>query len=211
MKYISFDYLDLVQQYNGGLHSLLQVGGHCALDEQMWHFFGLSAFIQTLECKPSDSTGLVAYLLCFELTHSGLPVVYHLLPALCTPIYTGTEIMDILTSQIPPNTTYSLSANSHFGNIGWLEAHRNQHITVALTTNDTLGLGPLFSYNLPYRQYRVFSNGKVLFSVWKDNSVIFTLSSSFSIGTGSVSSTYGGRFSNFFSIFRDFFEFFSLF
>ena len=107
---------------------------------------------------------------------------FHILPSLRTPIYTRTNILNILTNTIPSNTIYSLSADSHFGNLGWMEVNNSQCNTVALAA-DNLPLGELFSYELKYHHYRVFSNGRVFLSVWHDNAVVYTMTTAFKISS----------------------------
>jgi hypothetical protein len=77
---------------------------------------------------------------------------------------------NILTAT--PDTHFTLAADVYFGHIGWMEAHTHLNYTVSLASNE---LSDLFAYNLKYHQYRVFSNGKIFFSVWYNNAIVSTL------------------------------------
>jgi hypothetical protein len=52
IQYLTFDPIAVITAFNDGLHNLITVEEHCAIDEQMWCFLGLSATTQTLDRKP---------------------------------------------------------------------------------------------------------------------------------------------------------------
>jgi hypothetical protein len=88
------------------------------------------------------------------------------------------EILNILLGFLPPDTHFTLTADAYFGYIGWIEAHTHLNCTISLASNE---LSDFFVYNLKYHQYRVFSNGKIFFSVWYDNAIISILITAFKL------------------------------
>jgi hypothetical protein len=52
IQHLTFDPVAVITAFNDGLHNLITVGGHCAIDEQIWCFLGLSTTTQTLDRKP---------------------------------------------------------------------------------------------------------------------------------------------------------------
>lgn len=165
----------LFELFNKGLASIVDVGGHGAIDEAMWEYKGQSPFVVTIKRKPKD-TGIRCYLLCFPLTTSGLPVCFQALPDIRTPCFTGSELLEWATKVVPKKKLVSLTADSFFGSLPWLNSHKSFPYTLSLDPTD-LPLVELFAYQLKHKEYRTYSNGELVISVWLDNKLMVTASS----------------------------------
>lgn len=187
---LTFNTLILFECVNTGLQAYVNVGGHGAFDEAIWEYYGDTAFLICIPRKPHD-TGVRAYKYCFPLTRSGRPVVFYLLPDLRTPCFTGGETMDAALRQMPPNRTTSVTADSFFCNLNWLRAHPNCPVTFGVASNDVPELS-LFSHNLHHHEYRLFTDGKIVLSLWLDNKLVITASNMFDLISPTTKQVYRG-------------------
>lgn len=166
----------LFSRFNDGLHAVVMIGGHGANDEAIWEYFGNSEHVVCIPRKP-HSTGFRAYKWCFPLTLSGRPVVYHVLPDIRKPCYTGIETMDTLLKLWPSDAKISTTADSFFCNLNWLRNH-SEPVTFAVPA-DNFPYTQLFANNLRWHEYRVFTDGKIILTFWLDNKLVITASNAF--------------------------------
>src|SRR5688572_19464143 len=96
-----------------------QVEGASAIDEAVWEYYGRTPYKIFIPRKPKD-TGIRAYLHCFELKHSGLPVCYRLLPDTRVPKFSPEEVLRSAVEHLPKEKEISITTDSAFGSLYWL-------------------------------------------------------------------------------------------
>jgi len=120
----------LLPAFNDGLNSILKVGGVSAVDETVSEWHGQSPFLITIPRKPHP-TGFRIYMHIFRLKASRHPVLVRCLPELIRPCYKPEEVLHHFSSHINA-PVYSLTADSYFGSIAWLQSHAHVPSVVAL-------------------------------------------------------------------------------
>ena len=169
-KALALDYNWLYTQMSMNFHDILSVSGESAIDETILPFEGTSSHIVFLPRKPHD-TGIRLYLQCFQLSTSAMPVCFTVIPDTEASALTLTQVLRKLTSFHPPDALVSVTADSFFSSIGWLESQPVPTL-FSMSVNDIARLHPLFTHQLKYHEARVFSNGKTILSFWHDNSML---------------------------------------
>jgi hypothetical protein len=164
----------LFHSFNKGLQATVIIGGHDTNDKVIWEYFSDSSHVVCIPKKP-HSTGLHAYKWCFPLTLFSKPIVYYVLPDLMTSCFTGIETMDVLLQQWPYDVKISTTADSFFCNLNWLRNNTNTSVTFTVPV-DHFPLVSLFAKSLKWYQYCVFTDGKIIVSLWLDNKLVITTS-----------------------------------
>lgn len=117
------------------------------------------------------------YLWCFELTKALRPVCYHIIPDLTIPHIGGSAVLNTMIKEKPDNATgITLCADSFFTSLGWLKSHPQMKSVFAISKVKNESLFNLFSHDLDFNEYRVFSNGSIMVSVWLDNKLMICAS-----------------------------------
>jgi hypothetical protein len=91
--YLSFDIAAVFGFFNDSLKKLIKVGGASCIDKAIWPWTSGSEFVVNILRKPKDM-GLRIYYWAFDLTGSGRPVVWHLVPDLRVPCIPPTEVLE---------------------------------------------------------------------------------------------------------------------
>lgn len=145
----------------------------------MIQFLGSSENVVHIARKP-HSTGLRYYIYCSILSVTNRPVCYHVLPELRIPKYTPSEVLTDLHNLLPDDNQVSCTVDAFFGSLPWLSNHHeNVSMTMALNSGHYSDLVELFGYQLQPHQYRTFTDGKLILTLWKDNKLMFTVSNEF--------------------------------
>jgi hypothetical protein len=76
----------------------------------------------------------------------------------------------------------SLTCDSWFGVKNWVEYHVSTPLTVAMSDTQGGGLWQLFGHQLKHQEYRNFTNGKIIVTLYQDNALIKTASTMFKTG-----------------------------
>jgi len=176
-KHLNFRGESLVQFLNEGIQQTLQPGGHGVLDESMIPWRGDSSLAICIPRKPKD-TGLRAYALCFCLDTTGQPVCYRFLPELQRPCISGRDILDHMVRAVPEHYIFSVTADSFFASVNFLEAHPDFSITLAIS-KATFPLYKLLSHKMQHHQVRIFRKGSVTLTLWLDGDLVLTASNMF--------------------------------
>ena len=178
-KRLVIDVQHLFDQFNANTHSITTVSGESAVDETILPFEGESPHIVFIPRKPHD-TGIRLYLHCYRLTATSLPICYSVFPDVNDRTMTPRNVLDQTVGAMTPGT--SIVADSFFSSMGWLQSKQHVPTLFSMTNSDLSELAMLFTHNLRFHQYRVFSNDKVMVSVWSDNSIIMCGSNRFQVG-----------------------------
>jgi hypothetical protein len=176
--FLNFDIATLFGIFNKNLKNLIKVGGTSAIDEAIWPWKSDSEFVITIPRKPKD-TGLRMYYWAFDLTGSGRPVLWHILPDLRVPCIPPTEVLDAMLRVWPENTNVSVTADAFFTSLTWLRAHSNLSITMGVPARELAKLVPLLTHNLEYHDYRIFTDGTLILNMWRDNTTVTTVTTAF--------------------------------
>lgn len=132
----------------------------------MLPYLGESSNVVFIPRKPHP-TGIRVYLTCVELSITKRPVCYHILPDLRNPKYAPHEVLTDLYDNLPPHTSVSTTIDAYFGSISWLNLHHEDRlVTMALNSAHYPAMVELFSHQLRLHQYRTYTNGKVIVTVW---------------------------------------------
>jgi hypothetical protein len=75
----------------------------------------------------------------------------------------------------------SLTADNWFGLIPWMEFHTKYPLTMSIPDTELNGLLDLFASDLKKGEYRTFSNGKILLTVFQDEGTVKTASTCFKL------------------------------
>jgi len=116
--------------------------------------------------KPNDH-GLRCFVHVVRLSCTCLPVPIRIMPELCRPIYSASQILDTFTLQTY-EAPMSVTADAYFASIDWLAAHPSIISYHALKLPKFPFL-PLLYYNLPVRCCRIFRRAGICVSVWHDD------------------------------------------
>lgn len=176
--YISFDYVEFFHLFNKGLRAVVHVGGCGTVDEMMWPWLAVHEWVVFIERKPSD-TGIRVYVWTFFLTRTGHPIVYMIIPDIRIPFFTGAEVMDNIVANMPPKEVEVVS-DSFFGNWDWMKRFPLFNFTSAINFTKYEEELKVMAYNLKYNENRVFTDGKVMVSLFQDNKLMITASTFFS-------------------------------
>ena len=106
--------------------------------------------------------------------------MYHFIPEITAKHLGGYQALDQFKTMLPRNV--SLTCDSWFGLKFWMEFNKHLPLTFAMNDNQGGGLWQLFSRDLKDNQYRTFSNGIILFTVYKGEGLMKTAFTSFTIG-----------------------------
>lgn len=190
-SFLNYRYEDLFSAFNDGLKETIEIGGSGAIDESMVPWGGESPYIMVIPRKPK-SRGFRFFNLCFPLGTTGQPVIYHLLPDLRHPSLGGREVLDCMKSILPQGYSFSITADSYFGSPSWLNAQTEHFFTLALSSATDPSLFQLFSYKLGPNEFRTFSNGRYVITLWQDNCLVVSASNLFSPTTQQREGRYRG-------------------
>jgi len=78
-----------------------------------------------------------------------------------------------------PHSKTEMSADSYFTSLGWIESHPDLPVTLAMAKGRIENLIPIFSKDLTVHEYRVFSKGDIMLSIWMDNNMVISATNMF--------------------------------
>jgi len=165
-SHLMCSYDSLIPAFNEGLRSIIQAGGVSCIDEVLFPWYGQSPFVVDVKGKPNDH-GLRCFVHVVRLSCTCLPVPIRIMPELCRPIYSASQILDTFTLQTY-EAPMSVTADAYFASIDWLAAHPSIISYHALKLPKFPFL-PLLYYNLPVRCCRIFRRAGICVSVWHDD------------------------------------------
>jgi hypothetical protein len=212
---LSFDVVQLVETFNQSSNSTIDVCGDVSLDEQIWEWFGDSGFLAFIPRKP-HSTGLKVMALSTSLQSSQRPVCVSILPDNVNPRFTANESLQVFfsndhwfflfkltktkqwASKALENRCVSITADAWFGNLNWLRNFKSIPTTFSVSSNQFKFL-PLFSSGLKFHEFREFSDGEVIVSVWNDHAIVVSASNAWSVPDSSPQKRMGTDFLHHFS------------
>ena len=171
-KYLSVRHDVLYSKFNENLKSVIHVGGHSCIDETILPYTGDSPYVVVIPRKPKD-TGIRLYLWCFGLTSTNNPVVYHIIPDIVLPHFTGTQIVESMIQVIPSQYDATVTLDSFFVDLNFVQA-QDHKIIASLSSNHEQAMMELFQQDLKHHEYRVFSNDKVTVTLFLDNKMMVT-------------------------------------
>jgi hypothetical protein len=158
----------------------LQVGGRSSIDEAMWRSNAKTPNQKYIPRKPTPH-GIKAFYQCFQLPRCKRPVCIHVLPCLREPDYGGVEVLNIMTSSLPENTSMTIHADSFFTNMNWVAWQKTIPVTMAIGTPALGRFYGVFTHELPAGCYRVFQHDNILLSVWNDKDLFCAVSTLFRV------------------------------
>ncbi|MGH2612279.1 MAG: hypothetical protein ACRDFB_04440 [Rhabdochlamydiaceae bacterium] len=80
----------------------------------------------------------------------------------------------------------SLTADSWFGMKTWMEFNKSIPLTFSMPDTQGSGMWKLFGHSLKFKEYRTFTNGKIMITVFHDDGIVKTASTCFSIVNASA-------------------------
>lgn len=107
-------------------------------------------------------------------------MLFHFIPDITGNSIGPYEALDqfkmVLPKEIP------LAVDRWFGMLKWLEFNKSLRITMSLPSTQSGELLDLFGYELEHNQFRTFTNGKVMITVFKGKHLMRTASTCFRHG-----------------------------
>ena len=140
-------------------------------------YLGEDTFTTYIERKP-HSTGFKMFLWCFVLETTNRPVLFKVYPDLTLPITTSHVMMTKILENVPIAPT-SITADSWFTSLSFMEAHDDRNLTFALSATRIRAEMLILGANLAMHQYRVFRRGNMMLSLWQDGSLVVCASNCF--------------------------------
>jgi hypothetical protein len=154
------------------------------IDEAMWEYKGKSDYVVFVERKPKP-LGIRAYLHCFEMKNTDRAVVYQVLPDIRRPCYRPSEVLSILTQELPQGVDVEITTDCYFANLNWLRIEPRL-FTMAVVDNNIGGLADLFCHNMKLHEFRVFEKDNILLSAWIDRKRVLCASNAFRLTNAPV-------------------------
>jgi hypothetical protein len=189
IKYLSFDTKAFFQQVNNDIKQDIQPGGKAVLDETGWQWLGTHGGLVHIERKPHEDVFKVLTLCLtfsriqrqdssvFKSNFQNRPYCYHFIPDITAKHIGPYAALNQFEMILPKEC--SLVADAWFGMKSWMECHKSLSLTFALSPAQADGLWQLFGHGLEFKQYRTFSNGKIIVTLFKDAALVVTASTAF--------------------------------
>ena len=105
--------------------------------------------------------------------------MYQFIPEITVKHLGGYQALDQFKTILPKNI--SLTCDSSFGLKNWMEFNKHIPLTFAMNGNQGGGLWKLFSKDLRNNQYRTFSNGIILLTIYKGEGLMKIASTTLTI------------------------------
>lgn len=176
VQHLDFDLEHVSTELSSTFHSAILLGEAAALDETILPWFGGDPAVKCIPRKP-NGTGFKIFTICVQLTRTKRPFcVYFCMDVDSSAINVAT-ILD-QTKEILPSWL-TIIADSWFGSLGWMEKNSKLALTFAIQENQQSHIWDVFAHDLQQQQYRMFTNGKIILSVYKDASLVRTASTCF--------------------------------
>ncbi len=93
--------------------------------------------------------------------------MYHFIPEITSKHLSVRQALDQFKTILPKNVT--ITFDNWFDVRNWIEFNKHLPITWPMKSQEKDGLLALFTHGLKKNQYRTFSNGKILITVFHDN------------------------------------------
>jgi hypothetical protein len=177
MEHLKYAPDKLFQLVNKSFKSLIKLGGIGALDETIWGWKGNHAGVIFIERKPKGE-GFKVLTFCTKFTRSGRSFCYHFIPDIQANLSVY-QVLDQFGTVIPKGMT--IAADNWFGMLNWLQFHANLDWTLAVKETQQEQLWKIFGHDLHFGEYRSFFNGKMVLTVFADNSIVKTASTHFNV------------------------------
>jgi len=167
---ISYNPSKLFTLLNDNFKKHWKPGGVGSLDETIWPWKGKHPRTVFIERKPNPS-GFKVLTLCFQSTRTSHPYCYHFVPDILESLSVA-NILHEFHQVLPSPTRPPITADSWFGNLGWLESSPNHFTTFAMKKKTCSHLFRVITHNLKPNEFRVFTNGKVVVSVFHSEAIM---------------------------------------
>lgn len=153
-------------------------------------YLGASEFLVWIQRKPHPS-GFKIFLWCFTLS-TGRPVAHHLINDLRHPAHGQAEVMDKFVALAPPDMSISITADSWFSSLQWMES-REGTFTMSISTNKLASEIGIFASDLGLHEYRVIQRGDLMLSFWQDGNLLICATNAYKkVNVGGASSAVVG-------------------
>ena len=161
----------LYTDFTSNTHSITTVAGESAIDETMLPYEGKTDHSVFIPRKPHN-IGIRLYLHCFRLSSSDLPLCFSVVPDTEEQCIPSNHVLERMNNHLPVNSKVSITCDSFFSSLGWLESHPNRPTLFSLNSNDLSVLLPLFRHKLKFHEFRMFTNNKIIVSLWMDSELV---------------------------------------
>ena len=165
---------------NAAFQSNLVLRGVGTLDETMYDWCGSHFAVTYMERKP-DPWGLKCISLAFPLGQSDRAYCVLLLPDIGVDPVTSTQALEVAKALLVKHPNTALCGDRWFGSIHWLAANPSTPSVLAISSIHHSHLWGVFGHKLAVGDYRVFSNGRILVTVFQDVDFVKTAANTFTI------------------------------
>lgn len=169
----------LFQLLNDSFKKWVVLKGNASYDEAMWPWLGSHRRTVHIERKPHPD-GFKIFILATYMNSVGKYYCVFFLPDLAREPLNVNMSLDVLKNQIC-DTTLAVTIDSWFGMFGFIESNCNLNITSAMKADQPKHLWNVLSAKLHYRQFRCFTNGKVVATIFSDHNEVRNITTCFRV------------------------------
>ena len=181
-------------EYNEGfffasIHNIfkeqISLGGNGCIDETMWKWTGQDSRIVFIERKPK-SMGWKVITMAVAFSKVNLPYLYFM-PDVGTSALNVSTVLDTIKKILP--VKIPLTMDAWFGSPDWMQSNKDISITCCVSQQRLSHVWNVLSHNLKCGQYRIFTNGSIIVSVFADEKIMKTATTFFRIRNNQQSSS----------------------
>lgn len=181
-KHLSFHEETMFSLLNQAFKEHWQAGKVSVLQECLWPWSGDHPGVIFIPQKV-NSSGFKVHCLCVKSTQTQRPYCFHFLPDLYAngePLSPETVLNNVKSTALEYMPGSTLVMGMWYTLFDWVEFNKDFPVVGSLKTNQVPYID-LFSYNLKHKEFRTFTNGNVILTVFADDEVVRTVTNSFHI------------------------------
>jgi len=180
LRYLRFHLVSMVDILNNCFRSCVMLKGFGSYDESMWPWRGNHEATVHIDRKPKPD-GFKVFMLAVNIERLNRPFCIYFMPDVNNEHLNVGSSLAVLKQQLL-NTELSVTCDSWFGNYSFMMSNKVYDFTFAVTDDQPSDLWNVLSHNLMHREFRTFTNGSIIATIFNDAALVRTISTHFIIG-----------------------------
>lgn len=177
---LEYSEVQLFTRFNQSFKIGILNAGECTLDETMWKWEGEHQAVVHIPRKPVD-LGIKVFTISFRFKLTQKPYCFNFLPDLLRPAIGVSTALTSAFNLFRSGPTTALTADSWFGSFNWAITHASDLYTFALSSSVEPELCEFFGKNLKQGEYRLFSNSRIIISIYFDVAIVRTVTNCYEV------------------------------
>lgn len=179
LRYLQFHLGNMVDILNNSFRSCAFVKGFGSFDESMWPWHGDHEATVHIDRKPKPD-GFKNFMLAVNIEKINRPFCIFFHPDVNKEhLSVGSSLA--LLKQIITDMELSVTCDSWFGNYNYMISNKGYDMTFAVTNDQPTTLWHVLSHDLIYGEYRTFTNGVIVVTIFNDAALVRTISTHFTV------------------------------